>query len=109
MQSRFRKISETFENDAVLELPRVPDQQIAIGLSLEIRAEGIGYVVYATAQLGCGDHIDQRARGVRYMYFDRTGPQRFQPEEAFLLHAVQDDNCALGDHALLFDSPRCKD
>ena len=44
----------------------VPDQQTAIsGLSFEIRAQAISYVVDATAHFGRGDHIDQAyARGL---------------------------------------------
>lgn len=110
LQPRFCEISESLEDDAVIELPCVPDQQFPIsGFSFEIRAKGISYVVDATADIRSGDHIDQRARGVRYMYFDRTAPKRFQSEETFWLHVVQDENGTLDDHALFCETARSED
>jgi len=110
VQPGFCEISKALEDHTVIELHGVPDQQFTIsGLSFEIRAKGISYVVDAPAHLGCGDHIDQRARGVRYMYFDRTAPKRFQSEETFWLHVVQYESGTLGDYAPFCETPRSED
>ncbi len=110
MQARLCKISETLKDNAITKLLRVLDQQITIsGLRCEIRAQAISYVVDATAHLGHGDHIDQRARGVRYRYLYRTAPQRFQSEVTFRLHGVQHEDRTLGDHTILCNTPRSED
>src|SRR5947199_8136913 len=110
VQPGFCEISEALEDHTAIDLHCVPDQPFTIsGLSFEIRAKGISYVVDAPAHLGCGDHIDQRARGVRYMYFDRTAPKRFQSEETFWLHVVQYESGTLGDYAPFCETPRSED
>ena len=110
MQARVCKKSEALEDGAVVELLCVADQQIAVsGLAAEIRAQAISYVIDAAADLRRGDHIDQRARGVRYRHFGRAAPQRFQSEETFGLHVMQHENRTLGGHAFFGDTPRRED
>src|ERR1700722_10293080 len=68
---------------------------------MKICGQAVSHMIDAAAHLWHGDHIDKRARRVRYRDFRRSAPQGFQSEQTFALHAMEPKSDALRVYALL--------
>src|ERR1700722_11914939 len=75
---------------------------------MKICGQAVSHVIDAAADLWHGDHVDKRARRVRYRDLRRSVPQGFQSEQTFGFQAMELKNNARRCYSLLNDAAGSK-